>query len=43
MRNMVAVVNDIDPHEEGKKRAKAMLDDFLIGMAVGEDKVEEVK
>lgn len=43
MKNMVAVVKDIDPHEEGKKRAKTMLDDFLIGMAVGEDKIEEVK
>ena len=43
MKNMVAVVKDIDPHEEGKKRAKAMMDDFLIGMAVGDDRIEEVR
>jgi hypothetical protein len=43
IRNMVEVVKDIDPHEEGKKKAKTMLDDFMIGLAVGEDKVEEVK
>jgi hypothetical protein len=43
IRNMVDVVKDIDPQEEAKKKAKLMLDDFMIGLAVGEDKVEEVK